>query len=135
MDEPVSALPVYSLANSTVHAPRHRRFALRLFGSYRLRGTKGAPWRRRRWARSLSEVEPSRRAERSRWVGSLSEVEGSNPSNKWGGACLLYAPCKPYHNTPLLYQLFASQAIIPQQARYFTLKRITFQLAFFSSRE
>lgn len=45
------------------------------------------------------------------------------------------APCKPYHNTPLLYQLFASQAIIPQQARYFTLKRMTFQLAFFSSRE
>ena len=39
----------------------------------------GAPWRRRRWARSLSEVEPSRRTERSRWV-SL-----SNPSNEWGG--------------------------------------------------
>ena len=45
------------------------------------------------------------------------------------------APCKPYHNTPLLYQLFASQAIIPQQARYITLKRMTFQLAFFSSIE
>ncbi|MBQ3981944.1 MAG: hypothetical protein II631_07875, partial [Treponema sp.] len=26
---------------------RHRRSALRLFGSYRLRGTAGAPWRRR----------------------------------------------------------------------------------------
>jgi len=32
---PKGALPSHFLANSTVHAPRHRRSALRLFGSYR----------------------------------------------------------------------------------------------------
>ncbi len=34
---------------------RHRRSALRLFGSYRLRGTAGAPWRRRLVGLCISE--------------------------------------------------------------------------------
>ena len=47
--------------------------------------------------RSLSEVEPSRRTERSRWV-SL-----SNPSNEWGGSSLF--ALRPLQHQPLLHQV------------------------------
>ncbi|MBR4246734.1 MAG: hypothetical protein IKQ13_07030 [Treponema sp.] len=34
----------------------YRRSALRLFGSYRLRGTKGAPWRRRLVRKNMQNI-------------------------------------------------------------------------------